>query len=356
MFVALCAATLVIVLLTVLPVWGHPHWVIRSLDFPRLQLAVLAAILLIAQLIFLDTQRATTWMLLLPTLLCIAWQLWWIAPYTRVWPCEVHAAKPGGIPQGSSAKRISIMSANVLTPNRNVQALLDLVNQRKPDMLVTLETDQWWQDKLDCLLSEMPYALQCPLDNLYGMHVYSRLALETSEIKYLVEKDVPSMHMVVRMRTGECVRVHVLHPAPPSPTQNTESTERDAELLLVARSIEGNDQPVIVTGDLNDVAWSVTTRLFRKLSGLLDPRVGRGMFNTFHVDYPFLRWPLDHIFHSKHFTLISIERLPTIGSDHFPLLTELLFAPEQAVAQQGLQAEADDAALAQSKIEDQSHS
>jgi endonuclease/exonuclease/phosphatase (EEP) superfamily protein YafD len=121
----------------------------------------------------------------------------------------------------------------------------------------------------------MPYSVKCPLDNLYGIHVFSRLPLAEQEICYLVQKNVPSIHATVELPTGDKVRVHFLHPAPPSPTENTKSAQRDAELLVVARSVTESNQPVIVTGDLNDVAWSATTRLFRKMSGLLGPRVGR---------------------------------------------------------------------------------
>jgi endonuclease/exonuclease/phosphatase (EEP) superfamily protein YafD len=78
-----------------------------------------------------------------------------------------------------------------------------------------------------------------------------------------------------------------------------------------------------VAGDFNDVAWSHTTRRFQRIAGLLDPRVGRGLFNTFHADHAWLRFPLDHLFHSRHFALVDFARLPHIGSDHFPICAAL---------------------------------
>lgn len=314
----------------------------RAMDFPRLQLAVLATLHILAQLLFLDFGKVSTWGLFAGVSLCLCWHLWWIVPYGPLWPVEVRAAI------NSVDRRLSIMTANVLTSNRNADKLLALVEEHKPDVLVTLESDQWWQDRLDTLETEMPYAIKYPLDNLYGMHVYSRLPLDETKISFLVEDDIPSMHCLLVLRTKDVVRMHFLHPAPPSPTENPESAERDAELIIVARSIVDRDLPVIVTGDLNDVAWSSTTRLFRKISGLLDPRVGRGMFNTFHADYPFLRWPLDHLFHSFHFTVHSIQRLPSFGSDHFALFTQLSYAPGKGAGQEAPEADSEDRSRAQS--------
>lgn len=307
------------------------------MDFPRLQFAILSMVLLIAQFLFLDIQMLITQSLIAITSLCLIWQLGWILPYTIWWPKEVKSSV-----DDKSDNQISVLTSNVLKSNRNADALIELAKKYQPDVLVTLESDKWWQEKLEALEAEMPYAVKCPLDNLYGMHVFSRLPLGEQEISYLVEEDIPSIHATLELRSGEKVRAHFLHPAPPSPTENAESKERDAELVIVARGVAESSQPVIVTGDLNDVAWSATTRLFRKISGLLDPRVGRGMFNTFHASYPFVRWPLDHLFHSQHFTLQEIQRLPGIGSDHFPLLARLSFTPARGANQEGINAQAPD--------------
>tara|TARA_R110001583_G_scaffold66894_1_gene191783 strand:- start:14395 stop:15309 length:915 start_codon:yes stop_codon:yes gene_type:complete len=269
------------------------------------------------------------------TILSLVWQLWWVLPYTWFWRKEVQTSK-GNVQEN----QLTILNYNVLMMNRNAEALIKLVKFYNPDVLVTLESDKWWEKALSVLTKEMPYTINCPLDNLYGIHVFSKLPLTEQKIKYLVEKQIPSIHTIITLRNGVKVRAHFLHPAPPSPTENERSSQRDAELLIVAESIAKTDQPVVVSGDLNDVAWSSTTRLFRKISGLLDPRIGRGMFNTFHTSYIFARWPLDHLFHSKHFTLSKIKRLPNIGSDHFPLLTTLSYSPNNK--QKGISAEYDD--------------
>ena len=98
---------------------------------------------------------------------------------------------------------------------------------------------------------------------------------------------------------------------------------RDNTIEGLAKGIgaygQGLWKPGIVLGDLNDVAWSRTTSLFQKTSKLLDPRRGRGMYNTFHASLPFLRWPLDHFFGSSQFRLVDLRVERSVRADHFPI-------------------------------------
>lgn len=342
----ICNALLLLV--TLLPLSRCEHWTIRALDFPRLQFAMALVVLLVAEMLLLDVSSRITQGVLAVGTACLIYQCWWIYAYSPLAPKEVRSQPASG------ADMLRVLTANVLEPNRNAGALLEQIHKYAPDVVVTLESDEWWERQLDALSDDFPHSVKCPQDNLYGMHVYSRLKLSNTEVKYLVERDVPSIHGLLHLRSGRRVRCHFVHPAPPSPTENESSSERDAELVLVAKSVAEHDEPTIVTGDLNDVAWSKTTRLFRKISGLLDPRIGRGMFNTFHAQYWFLRWPLDHMFHSKHFAVSELRRLGDIHSDHFPLLIELVYIGAQGEDQSGLEADEDDHEFAGEKMAKQS--
>lgn len=125
-------------------------------------------------------------------LVCLGYQAWWIVPYTRIFPLEVNAAN-----NSDNQGRIKIITANVLMTNQNAQGLIALIHECQPDILVTLESDIWWQTQLDILEIDYPYTIKCPLDNLYGMHVYSRFPMMNTQIEYLVEPDKPSMHALV---------------------------------------------------------------------------------------------------------------------------------------------------------------
>jgi endonuclease/exonuclease/phosphatase (EEP) superfamily protein YafD len=335
-----------IVLVTVLPFSRSEWWWVRCWDFPRLQLALFALVAAVASWFVLDRTSGLAWVVLIANLACFVYQACRILPYTRLFPREVKQAG-----HAKREARLRILSSNVLKSNRRADLLLKEIRERDPDVIVTLESDRWWEQQLNVLEAEYPHVVRVPLENTYGMHVFSRLQMEDTRVEFLVEAGVPSVHTKLVLPTGQRVNAHFLHPEPPSPTENERSTERDAELILVAKRVAKEKGPVVVTGDLNDVAWSATTRLFRKLSRLLDPRIGRGMFNTFHAHWFFMRWPLDHLFHSDQFTLVEMRRLRWMGSDHFPIFVDLALEPEKAAEQEAPHADQDDKELAEEKLE-----
>ncbi|AFK63703.1 hypothetical protein TKWG_19535 [Advenella kashmirensis WT001] len=185
-------------LATALAFMPSSHWTIRSLDFPRVQIAVLCLASLGLTVLNPPAASGLVIFLLAANLIALIYQLYKIFPYTRLAKTEVlsnHAP--------DDDRTVSLLSSNVLTPNRRSDALIALVRQYKPDLLLTLESDAWWQNALAGLEEDYPYRVAIPLDNLYGMHLYSRLPLENTEVLYRVEEDIPSIRSQVILRSGE---------------------------------------------------------------------------------------------------------------------------------------------------------
>lgn len=331
---------------TVLPLLRSDAWWVRVFDFPRAQITVLGLGVVVAGAFLWDLNSVPQALVLVAVLAGVVYQVAMMYPYTPLAREQVKPTRDTG-PEES----FTLLIANVLMDNRASDRFLDLVRTHDPDIILAVETDDWWERQLRPLEPAYPHTIKKPLPNTYGMLLYSRLELVDPEIRFLVEPDIPSFHAQVRLPGGPVFDLHALHPRPPYPKEDTDTTERDAELLLVGRHVKEHGRPAVVAGDLNDVAWSHTTHLFQKNSGLLDPRIGRGMFNSFDATSLFLRWPLDHVFHSEHFKLIALERLPAWGSDHFPILVRLRYDAAAFLEQEGPAVEREEEEEAKEKIE-----
>lgn len=341
------ALSLLFIALTLLPFIRSPAWWIRVWDYPRLQLATVLGVLLLANVILLYVSPEGTTLsavsLTIATALACAWQAHSIWPYT---PAHTVQSLPARAPDIESG--LAVIVTNVLQHNRNSAGLVEIVSDMQPDILIAIETDAWWDEQLAVLDATFPHNVRIPLENTYGMHVFSQLELRDVCVREIVSPGIPSVRATVRLRSGEECELYAVHPEPPLP--RVDAAKRDAELLLVAREVRQRRRPTLVAGDLNDVAWSHTTRLFQRISGLLDPRVGRGLFATFNAKHRLVRWPLDHLFHDRSFRLLEMKVLRGYGSDHFPIYASLVHDPAAVKRTREPRADAQDQADATEKI------
>jgi endonuclease/exonuclease/phosphatase (EEP) superfamily protein YafD len=338
----LCAFVL---LATGLPFINTALWWIRIFDFPRLQIAVLTLVALILAFVYVDFKWEYKLPLLLLVTVALVYQAQLILVYT---PLSKTQANDSNMPTHENS--FTLLVSNVLMDNEDKESFHVMVNTYNPDVLLINEPDDAWAESISKLDPDFPYSIKYPLDNTYGMMLLSKLPLTESSVNFLVKDDVPSIFTKITLASGDKIDFYGVHPEPPQP--GTDTYERDTELLIIGREIRESNNPTIVAGDLNDVGWSKTSRLFRKYSGLVDPREGRGLFNTYNVFIPFFRYPLDHIFYSKEFGLLSLKKLESIGSDHFPLLIGLNYEPGADYREEVEETDAEEEEEVEEKIEE----
>jgi endonuclease/exonuclease/phosphatase (EEP) superfamily protein YafD len=317
------------IILTVIPIVAADFWWVRVFDFPHIQITILSLISILTFLIKFSFTRKRDVAFIVVLVACFVFQLSKIIPYTSIAPFEAHNST-----EGSDAPKFSIYLSNVLQSNKKKDKLVAAINKRDPDVLFLMETNQAWMEGIvEATQNRYPHRVEHPLPNNYGMLLYSKFPLVDAEIKRLVADSIPSIFTLMVLPSGDTVQLYCIHPTPPMPQHNPRSTDRDAQLMMTALQVYESKHPVVVMGDFNDVTWSQSTRTFKEAGQLLDPRRGRGLYNSFHTGYFFMRWPLDHFFISEHFRVANLKREPSIDSDHFPISIDLTLEPDKAAEQ-----------------------
>lgn len=327
-----------------LPIFRASYWWLRVFDYPQLQIVILS----IFSLGFLFTiwgyDSKVTIILSVMLVGALIYRIPKILKYTPLTKVNAKLATT----EGSHCFRI--MQSNVKMENRDSDKVRELVKKYHPDILLIVEPDKWWSEQLSELDILYEHSIKQPQENTYGMILYSKFPLKKTEINFLVKEDTPSFFTIVELPDGKEFDLHCLHPEPPKP--GTDTYDRDAELLLVGKRIKKTNRPAIVVGDLNDVAWSYTSELFQRYSDLLDPREGRGFFNTYNAYIPFFRYPLDHFFYSEEFGLSQLRKLDAIGSDHFPMMMDICLEHNRDHSENQEPVDSEDIQNVEEKIQD----
>ena len=320
-FAALVLVTAFLLFVTLASFTTSNQWWIRLWDYPRLAIFTLAAIFTLVAGFALRGKRR---MLIGGVLVAVAlWQGYRIHRYTLLAKPEVQFIDADA--EVSAKHCFSALSLNVLQDNREYGRTLDLIRRTDPDMVMLLETDQPWVDALKPVTARYPHVREVPLPNRYGLVFMTRLATDDLSVHYLIEDDIPSIFAQLRTPSGQPFGYIGLHPRPPQ--SGTDTQERDAEIAVGAKTAAKAGLPTLAMGDFNDVAWSDTSQLFKRVGTYLDPRIGRGFYATFPANFPLFRWPLDQIYFTEQFSIDSLTVLDRVGSDHLPILAKICLVP-----------------------------
>lgn len=216
--ILLAAIGLAMIAATALPLIRAGAWWIRVFDFPRLQIIVILAAVSAAYLPYAG-DSVLSGVFLGALLLSLGYQAWMMFPYTVLARKQVEQSA-----RATAESTLRILFANVLMQNRSAARLKEMIREVDPDLILAVETDDWWRGQLGHLRETHPHAVEHPRDNTYGMLLYSRLELVNPQVKFLVQKDIPSIHARLRLRSGEEIELRCVHPRPPAPQEAEEST------------------------------------------------------------------------------------------------------------------------------------
>ena len=299
-----------IIIATLLPLLFFNIYWTRILDFLRIDFIVIGFAVIVALLFLVHKAGAGLKIILGLLSLAIIYQVYVVSPYTFLADIAVK--------DSSSEKGLSILVANVLEKNQDTDKALEVFTEQDADILLVMETNSWWLDQLDTLHGTIyPYMYAKPLDNQYGMVLFSKYELKNHQWREISDPGIPSIHGTIHFEGTE-IKFHGMHPKPPRLNSDT-----DIPLLKITNEVGGNNMPAIVAGDMNDVGWSKNMRKLRRQGNVEDPRVGRWFYNTFHSNNPLMFWPLDYVLVTPHFKLVKMHKTEKIGSDHYPFYIEV---------------------------------
>lgn len=305
--VPLMLAAIVIMVASLLPFGARAWWILEQFAHFRVQYLACA----LALFVLLALVRRPRWCAALA--LCIAINFVAVIDY-------LPTLGRGPTRDVAAAERaIRVLSVNLSQRDFSAEELLKIIRAEAPDLLLLVELTPRSVQELEALDALYPYRIKAPSPDAFGLGLLSRYDLNDAQIFQLGA--APAIRARLLTQEGPLVffGVHLL-----SPIQRSHALERNAQLLTLAALRADISEPVVIAGDFNISPYSPFLADWLDATQLRDPGATRGPRFSWPAFLPILGIPIDHCVVSAHIRVNDFRRLPPFGSDHYPILAELV--------------------------------
>ena len=247
-----------------------------------------------------------------------------IALVNLLFVAPLFVGSPGEPVAGAPGMRV--MSFNLLSTNESYNEVIEYIEATDPDLVLLHEASRPWEVAMES--SGLDYEIvRGRSENLiFGTLVLARDQVEAVSYGF-AEGDGRAISLVYQPE-GWSVPVQILSSHPLAPTSGERAGLRDAQLSFAAGWAGEQEGAYAVVGDLNASPWSSPFRGLVSEGGLRNSQIGFGLQPSFSANAIFpLRIPIDHLLHSDDLRIRDRRLGPALGSDHFPLVVDLEYAP-----------------------------
>jgi endonuclease/exonuclease/phosphatase (EEP) superfamily protein YafD len=270
--------------------------------------------------------------LLLAALLLVVFaarrELRWAALAMGVIAVNAHHLVFSAVPDAVAASVASpdrvpvrLLLANLQYSNGAHAEFTRLVGDEQPDVIVVEEVTPAWAEALTGLGERFPARKLVPREGAFGIGILSRWPMHDVELLDFGHPGYPAMLAHIATGSG---RLTLLAAHPPPPISDSLYAVRNDQLRQAAELLRGRGPRTVLLGDLNTSPWSPFFAKLVQQSGLTSARAGFGLLPTWPSFFPPAMIPIDHCLISRDARVTGVRTGPDIGSDHLPLVIDLL--------------------------------
>ena len=229
---------------------------------------------------------------------------------------------PRPVSVSADADPLRVLSFNILAANENYGDVLGFLRETNADVVFLHESSAPWEEAV--ATADLGYRIVKTRDqnHIFGTLVLVRGVADVEGFGF-TEREARAVEVLLNLDSGKKVALLGVHPV--APVTEFESGLRDAQLNFATRWAASRQEPVVIAGDFNAGPWSYAFRRLEARGDVVDSQRGFGLQPSFPASSNLaFRIAIDHVLVSREIRVVDRRLGPAMGSDHFPVVVDLL--------------------------------